>query len=122
MKVMCIRIPGVLDGTTLESSPWLTLDATYTVTSIGAEPSGRLVVQVITDHRGQLGWFESSAFLTVDATIPENWVARVGESGHLDLCPEAWLAPGFWEAYYDGDAAAAQSVEAELRRMGVLEA
>jgi hypothetical protein len=119
MKVLCQRLPGPIDGSVLEASPWLTLDAVYTVASVTAEPGGRVQLQVVADDGHSLAWFNSDTFMTVDSTIPERWVARIGESGSFDLGPAAWLEPGFWEAYYDGDPAVQRAVEDELRQLGV---
>ena len=119
MKVLCVRLPGPLDGSTLDSSPWITVDKVYTVTSVTAEPGGRVQIQIVADDGRSLAWFNSETFLTVDSAIPDSWVVKVGESGTLDLAPASWREPGFWEAYYDGDATAKGTVEAELRRLGV---
>ena len=99
----------------VESSPWVTLDREYAVVSMLAEPGGRVQLQVLTDDGRSLGWFDSTNFMTVDDCIPSNWTARVGEGGVLELAPAVWLAPGFWEAYYDGDAEVADAVAVELR-------
>lgn len=53
--------------------------------------------------------------MTVDGAIAESWTAQIGEGGVLELAPVSWLAPGFWEAYYDGDPSVTDAVEAELR-------
>jgi hypothetical protein len=62
-----------------------------------------------------MGLFEAECFSTVDETIPANWVIRIAELGIFELAPKAWLADGFWEAYYDGDAHAAESVAIESK-------
>ena len=112
---MCTRLPAPVDGMSLESSPWVTLGAEYFVVSLLADPSGRVQLHIVADDGRSLAWFDSINFMTVDGSLPRNWVASVGERGTLELAPECWLAPGFWEAYYDGDPAAAEAVEVELR-------
>lgn len=113
MKVICIRVPSPIDGMQLDSSPWVTVDRDYTVVSVLAEVGGRVKVQLLNDTQS-LGWFNANCFLTVDSTIPANWVARVGEGGALRLAPAAWLEEGFWERFYDADPDAHESVEREL--------
>jgi hypothetical protein len=48
-------------------------------------------------------WWPATDFITVSAVIPSNWVVKVGEGGKLDLAPESWLKPGFWDRYFDRD-------------------
>ncbi|TCC22818.1 hypothetical protein [Kribbella speibonae] len=91
----------------------------YPVISIMAEPGGRVQLQIVADDGRSLAWFDSDTFMTVDSVIPERWVIRVAESGVVDLAPAAWLEPGFWEQYYDGDATAEQTVAYELHQMGI---
>ncbi|MGJ9422940.1 hypothetical protein [Aeromicrobium sp. CF3.5] len=116
MKVLCIRVPAPIDGMQLDSSPWITLHREYVVASVGAQAPGRVQLQLVNDT-GSLGWFDANCFLTVDSAIPENWSARVVEGGALELAPQAWLASGFWEKYYDGDPDARESVDQELTVM-----
>jgi hypothetical protein len=114
MRILCTKLPAPLDGMFLEASPWVTLHREYFVVSMLAEPGGRVQLQVLTDDRS-LAWFDSTNFMTVDGRLPGNWSIRIGEGGALELAPAVWLAPGFWEAYYDGDVTAADAVADELR-------
>jgi len=116
MKVICTKVPLSPTGEVLDSSPWVTVDAEYDVVSVIAEPARRLLVQIVTDD-GSLGLFDSANFMTVDGAMPESWAARIGEGGVLELAPAAWLAPGFWEAYYDGAPSAVDAVESELQAL-----
>jgi hypothetical protein len=116
MKVICTKVPPSPTGEALEASPWVTVDAEYDVVSVIAEPARRLLVQIVTDD-GSLGLFDSANFMTVDGAIPASWASRIGEGGVLELAPAAWLTPGFWESYYDGDPSAVDAVEAELQAL-----
>lgn len=111
---LIVKVPLSPTGEVLDSSPWVTVDAEYDVVSVIAEPARRLLVQIVTDD-GSLGLFDSANFMTVDGVMPASWTARIGEGGVLEFAPAAWLAPGVWEAYYDGDPSAADAVEAELQ-------
>lgn len=51
----------------------------------------------------QSALFDSRAFTVISHTLPPTWKYFQLESGSFSLCPESWNAPGFWEAYYDGD-------------------
>ncbi len=53
-------------------------------------------------------------FETVDRSVPSNWVVDVKEGGLLSMRPAAWLERGFWERYFDDDAAAIAAYEREL--------
>jgi hypothetical protein len=117
MRVLCTRLPGPVDGVDIEESPWVSLHAEYDVVALLAEPRGRVQLQILTNDGHSLGWFDSDCFLVVDATLPHTWVARLGEDGKLEFAPEAWLTPGFWESFYDGDPTAVELVDSALRRL-----
>jgi hypothetical protein len=118
MKVICTTLPPSPDGEPLKSSPWVTLHADYHVLSVLAVPGRPVQIQILTDNGRTLGWYDSEYFMTVDDTVPDSWSVRIGERGVLNLAPTAWLAPAFWDAYYDDDEPAAiEAVEAELRRL-----
>lgn len=117
MKVICTKVPPSPSGEALEASPWVTVDVEYMVVSVLAEPDRRVQIQVVADDGRSLAWFDSTNFMTLDGAMPESWTASIGEGGVLELAPTAWLTPGFWEAYYDGDPAAVDAVEAELQRL-----
>ncbi|WP_369744479.1 hypothetical protein [Paenarthrobacter sp. AMU7] len=102
---------------TLESSPGLSLDAEYQVVSLLAYPAGPVLLHLVIDDEHSLAWFDSRTFITVDGTVPDSWEARIREGGTLDFAPASWLVPGFWEDYYDGDPAAAETVKTELGKM-----
>ncbi len=82
-----------------------------------AEPAGQVQVQIVTDDGRSLAWFDSTSFMTIDGAVPERWTVRIGEGGVLEIAPTAWLAPGFWEAYYDGDPSVVDAVESELQAL-----
>lgn len=116
MKVICTKVPASPTGEPIEASPWVTVGAEYDVVSVIAEPARRVLVQIRTDD-GSLGLFDSVNFMTTDGILPASWSTRIAEGGILELAPAAWLTPGFWEAFYDGDPAAVAAVETELQRL-----
>lgn len=114
MRVRCIRIPSPVEGAVLESSPWVTVGREYTVLSLIATFKGFIRLQLRIDDERGLRYFASDCFVTVDTSIPPNWIARVRDGGHLEFAPESWQAVGFWESYYDDDPAAREAVDREL--------
>lgn len=116
MKVICAKPPPSPTGQVLEVNPWVTVGVEYQVVSVSAVPGRRVMLQIVTDDGRTLGLFDSSSFKTIDSSIPERWRADIDERGILRLAPDAWLARGFWEAYYDGDPAAIEAVNFELQR------
>lgn len=117
MRVKCTRIPYLGPGRPLDSSPWVTVGAEYTVISLLANPQGKITLHIVTDDGEGFAMYGSESFSITDGSIPESWVARMDEGGMLQLAPEPWLADGFWEAYYDGDPTAADEVKTYLRRI-----
>ncbi len=116
MKVYCVRLSGPT-GESLTDSRWLTLGKEYVVISINVPPGGRQpMLQILADDRAP-SWWPAADFLTVSTVIPSNWVAKIGEDGEVDLAPESWLKPGFWDAYSDRDKNAISEFD---RQLGVM--
>src|SRR2546426_9788753 len=101
MRVLCIRLVDA-SGEPARSSSWLSLYQEYIVRAVEAYPQGRLLLRVLGDDERTPGLYRSDMFLTTSPHIPSNWVARVGDEGSLDLSPEKWLRPSFWEDYFAG--------------------
>lgn len=117
MKVICTKGSSVCDRRGRGREPLGNGRAEYVVVSVLAEPDRQVQIQIVTDDGRSLAWSDSTNFMTVDGAVPESWTARIGEGGVLELAPTAWLAPGFWEAYYDGDRSAVDAVESELQAL-----
>lgn len=114
MKVVCIRLISPVNGRSMTDSSWVKLDSEYPVLSILAAPGGKVQVQILTEDGIGAGWFDSSMFMTSDATIPSNWVVKINDGGEIEMAPDRWTRPGFWEAFYDGVPAARQAFDEEL--------
>lgn len=115
MKVICTRLPSPVHAMELESSYWISVNKEYVVLSLLAEPEGPVRLHLLLDDGCSLGWFDSANFLMVEGSLPSNWDACLNEDGTLELAPPAWLAPGFWEDYYNGDPSASNAVRVELQ-------
>jgi hypothetical protein len=116
MRVVCTRIPTPVRGLRPGASPWVDLDHEYIVLGVLAEPGGAVQLHLLLDRDGNLAWFDSDCFLTVEGSVPPSWTTRIGAGGALELAPTTWHAEGFWELYYDGDPDARDSVRREVAR------
>lgn len=114
MRVRCERLinPGTLQPES--SSPWLEVGGEYAVLTVMALPEGTTWVRIyVDDERGAM-LLDSRMFVTVDTSIPANWVSAIDDRGALRLGPATWLEPGYWESYYDGDPSAVTTFHREL--------
>jgi hypothetical protein len=115
MKVRCVKILDAR-GNKLESSPWLSLDGVYDVLSIYIEKQGRTLVRLI-GEQSTPALFSLEEFEIVDGSIPRNWTVSATSSGNLDVEPDSWKSPGFWDRYYDGDGEAQKIFDDERLQM-----
>ena len=113
MRVACTSIPE-LPGAAGFENPWLTVGAEYAVLEISARPGGPIELHLPTNSPGDLGWFPSTSFVIVDDSVPAIWVTQIDDLGNVQVGPMAWLAPGFWERFYDGEETAVEIARVEL--------
>lgn len=93
------------DPTALQGITALTHGHDYAVLEISARfiKAASFRIEFIESELRQSALFDSRAFTVISHTLPPTWKYFQLESGSFSLCPESWNAPGFWEAYYDGD-------------------
>jgi hypothetical protein len=115
MKVRCVLIVNPATRAIEKHSPWIRIGGEYVVLEISAAPNRQVSLRIHLEE-GTPGLWDSTMFETTDVTIPSNWVAKVSLQGGLDLGPERWREPGFWERYFDRepDAVAAFDDEASV--------
>lgn len=113
MKVRCIKIISPATGEELVESGWVQIGYEYVVIAIAAVPRKSVQFQILTEDSTP-SWWDSQMFVTVSSRIPSNWVALISSGGNLDVAPQPWLEPGFWEKYFDGDAHAREVFDEEL--------
>jgi hypothetical protein len=108
VRVRCIRFfkssgPGY--GESVEEHPRLRLGEEYVVLSVLVDRSiWRVGLQLHEDDEWHpWSWYPAGMFETVSTAIPSNWVTKLNSDGALELAPEAWLQPGFYEGYVDGE-------------------
>ena len=112
MRVRCIRITS--ETNLDERRAWLTVGQDYVVLSVLADTTGQVVYRLVGDDQRTPALFDASYFEVTSPTLPENWRIRVPVEGGLELAPSAWLVPGFWESYFDGEPEALTSFTAAL--------
>ena len=116
MKVLCIQPTDLRNNNTPKYSG-LRLDEVYAVLQIYIDPKRFTRFRIAPSDGGSPALYDSDIFLTVDGSIPENWVVQVREGGVVDFAPAAWLEDGFWERYFDGEPAAVATFEAEKHKI-----
>ncbi|MFD6161914.1 hypothetical protein ACFWF7_14785 [Nocardia sp. NPDC060256] len=102
-----------IDGSTRETHPSIRIGAEYPVLSISYTSRG-LTLQILTDD-GPSYW-RAEMFETTSSSIPSSWVTQLSD-GNLDIGPEKFLRPGFWESYFDDDPGAIRTFTAELENL-----
>lgn len=112
MKVRCIKL---LDsrGRELASSTWLKIGGIYQVLTLSIDASGKDLIRLVGEQEPEPVLHPLQQFEVVDNRIPRNWVVTVRPSAGIVIGPEPWMAPGFWERFFDGDAHARAIFEAE---------
>lgn len=61
--------------------------------------------------------FQTDIFEVVSSVIPPSWIVVSPKPGLLDVGPEPWTRPGFWERYFDQDPEAVAIFKRERERM-----
>lgn len=87
-----------------------TLDPDRAYTVIGLEAGCYRIV----DAEGEPLLFPQGRFRVLDGSRPAFWSQGAGGDVHY---PEAWLRPGFFEDYFDGDEAIVAAFWAEHDRL-----
>ncbi len=124
MKVRCIRILSwtgepLLDektGSPVMQSPWLTVGRVYRVLAVAIDERNIVEIRMFGDG-GPPAIFRLSEFELVSGRLPSNWAVRWDDGCALEMAPERWFEPGFWDEYFDGDKDAVAVFEEEYRRI-----
>jgi len=113
MKVECIKVINPIIGEESHSDGWLTVGQTYIVLAIFASPQRPIKFRCIGNDGKTPALFDARQFKTISTNIPSNWVATLDEQGILEIGPERWSNPGFWEDFFNGDLNAIRVFEEE---------
>jgi hypothetical protein len=104
-------------GSRQNSDPWLTLNHEYLVLSMLVALKGPAMLRVVADDNRTPIFVDATMFAASAQPLPRTWVAKIGEGGALEIGPRRWLELGFWDRYFDGDAAAVAVVGDEVQVM-----
>jgi hypothetical protein len=85
---------------------------------IFVEAEGRRLFRLVGDGSSGVSIFRWECFEIVSFEIPPTWIIAIGGTGWIDIAPEAWTKPGFWDRYYfDKDPQAIAIFEEERERI-----
>lgn len=62
--------------------------------------------------------FRWEEFEVVSSRVPPTWIIYSGPKSTVELLPEPWTRPRFWERYYDGDPDAVRILEETRKIVG----
>ncbi len=108
MIVRCLRFIDA-DGNEVESAGrYVVVGRSYVVLCITATPQRDVHLRVLDPENppesGVPGLWRSQMFEVLSPAIPSNWQIDIGtpqSPGYVQIAPESWLRPGFWEDLID---------------------
>ena len=93
----------IVQYTNQDDSNWLRYGMNYPVQALYADRQQGVRYRIISDDAATPALFPASDFTLVSGTIPASWCVFVHSNGDFEMSPAAWLEPGFWSRYFDGD-------------------
>lgn len=118
MIVKCFKTYDSITREPIERTPWLTIGKEYVVLSLEVRAlsvENRVYLSIQSDDGANPVLFEADQFVTVSSKMPANWVISLDEFGNMNIEPQKWSRPGFWEDYFNFDEDARQDFEDELK-------
>ncbi len=112
---MRVRLRSAQEAKRADVRGWLRPDEDYAVLAIEHLPE-RVVAYRIATRQGTPALFEASLFAITDPRADEAWVVQYNDAGDVELVPEPWSAPGFWEDFFDGNPGAVARYHEVLER------
>lgn len=113
---MRVRLRSTEEAQKKNVSGWLRLGEDYEVLAVEHLPGGVVAYRLAT-KQGTPALFEADLFSVTDPRVDEAWVVQYSNPGEIDLVPEPWSEPGFWEDFFDGHPEAVARYQQVLRRM-----
>jgi hypothetical protein len=98
---------------------WLLKGKQYVVLSVEEYSRDLPGLRVESEDSGQPVVFKASLFALVDGSIPKCWRALAMSGGFVELGPEEFGEPGFWERCFDREP---EALGAYARVKGMVEA
>lgn len=96
----------IVQFTNQDDGNWLHFGVNYPVQAVYFDRQQGVRYRIISNDAATPALFPASDFTLVDGAIPAAWSAFVHPNGEFELSPAAWVEPGFWSRYFDGDAEA----------------
>jgi hypothetical protein len=100
------RTKMIVQYTNQDDANWLRCGARYTVQAVYFDRQQGVRYRIMSDDAATPALFPATEFTLIDGTMPDSWIAFVHSNGEFELSPPAWVEPGFWARYFDGDAEA----------------
>jgi hypothetical protein len=117
VKVKCVVLLDEHTGANLQTSPWLTIGKEYLVLGIYLPFAGTLMFRLLGDDGATPALHDASQFEVISGFLPSEWKVEMVPRKYLSLEPEPWLAPGFWDAYFNLDPDAKAVFDRSFKRM-----
>jgi len=117
LKIRCAKILDQFGASTSVScDSWLTVGSIYLVLGVYGRGSS-IKFRVMSDEGVTPALHDANQFEIIAPEIPNSWIFRTFPNSEWQLIPAAWAGKGFWEAYFDRDAAARSLFDAEVAAM-----
>lgn len=103
MRVRCVKVVNSR-GDELADNSSIGRGREYTVLSIAGSPSSGVTFRIHGDDDRQPYIYRADMFEVVRSELPSTWRCAIGTPnapGYVQLAPEPWLRPGFWDDYWD---------------------
>jgi hypothetical protein len=110
MKVRCVKIINI-DREEVEEDQYVSIGHEYIVLCLFASVDRPLVQLALGEWKNPY-LYDARMFETVCNKIPSSWRAVVRSDGLINVGPESWLRPMFWDDLYGNEGS---SEEATLR-------
>lgn len=118
MRVKCTKLLDK-DGNPLNSDGWLTVGREYMVLCMYIDASRGVLFRLVGDDKFTPAMFSGDLFEITEQTVPRNWIVKKQACGDFSLGPQAWSEPGFWERYFDREAAAVAAFDEQCDLMNL---
>lgn len=100
---MKIRLKNDVDVQAEKLQGWLSHGMTYAVLSVEQYSSDEIGFRVVSEDNGQPVLFRAALFDVIDNKVPKCWRVLSVRTSAIDLGPEEFGRPSFWEKCFDRD-------------------
>lgn len=103
MKVKCIKIYNESKNEFLTQSKSLTIGKIYIVLEMLIYQDKKILYRLARDSDETPALFNAVQFNIASHDIRPNWGIYSLSNDAMIFTPKAWIDPGFWEKYFDGE-------------------